>query len=71
MPLIGLADMIYGTESHSPHLKAGFSKHKLVIQARWELPGEGGGEQKFLLGKRDRAALLPLPQPIWPPFVLG
>lgn len=48
LPLIGLTGMVPGTDSHSPHLKAGFSKHKkLVIQARWELPGGGGREQKF------------------------
>lgn len=27
MPLIGLTDMVLGTESHCPHLKAGFTKH--------------------------------------------
>lgn len=27
MSLIGLTDMVLGTESHCPHLKAGFTKH--------------------------------------------
>lgn len=65
---IGLTSMVHGTDSYFPHLKAGFAKHRKL--ARQELPGGGGREEKFPTWQ-EGAALLPLPQPIWPSFVLG
>lgn len=45
---IGLTGMVHGTDSCFPHVKEGFAKHKkLVIQAKWELPGGGRREEKF------------------------
>ena len=42
-----------------------------LIQARWALPGGGGGGEKSLAWQEEGEALWLLPQPIWLLFVLG